>query len=46
LLLDKGYDVFGTTRRASTENVDRIGALVDRVNLLQGDLLSVNQKRL
>jgi GDP-D-mannose dehydratase len=25
LLLDKGYDVFGTTRRASTENVERIG---------------------
>jgi GDPmannose 4,6-dehydratase len=39
LLLDKGYEVFGMTRRASTENVERIGHLVDRVNLLQGDLL-------
>jgi GDPmannose 4,6-dehydratase len=27
------------TRRASTENVERIGHLVDRVSLLQGDLL-------
>jgi GDPmannose 4,6-dehydratase len=39
LLLDKGYDVFGMTRRASTENVERIGHLVDRINLIQGDLL-------
>jgi GDPmannose 4,6-dehydratase len=39
LLLEKGYEVFGMTRRASTENVERIGHLVDRVTLLQGDLL-------
>jgi GDPmannose 4,6-dehydratase len=39
LLLEKGYEVFGMTRRASTENVERIAHLVDRVNLLQGDLL-------
>jgi GDPmannose 4,6-dehydratase len=39
LLLDKGYAVFGMTRRASTENVERIGHLVDRVTLIQGDLL-------
>jgi GDPmannose 4,6-dehydratase len=39
LLLDKGYEVFGMTRRASTENVERIGHLVDRVTLTQGDLL-------
>jgi GDPmannose 4,6-dehydratase len=38
-LLQKGYEVFGMTRRASTENVERIAHLVDRVNLLQGDLL-------
>ena len=38
-LLDKGYEVFGMTRRASTENVERIGHLIDRVTLLQGDLL-------
>jgi GDPmannose 4,6-dehydratase len=39
LLLEKGYDVFGMTRRASTENVERIGHLIDRVPLIQGDLL-------
>jgi GDPmannose 4,6-dehydratase len=39
LLLEKGYEVFGMTRRASTENVERIGHLVDRVTLVQGDLL-------
>ena len=39
LLLEKGYDVFGMTRRASTENVERIGHLTDRVTLVQGDLL-------
>jgi GDPmannose 4,6-dehydratase len=39
LLLDKGYEVFGMTRRASTENVERIAHLTDRITLLQGDLL-------
>ena len=39
LLLEKGYDVSGMTRRASTENVERIAHLADRVSLLQGDLL-------
>ena len=39
LLLDKGYEVFGMTRRASTENIERIGHLTDRVTLIQGDLL-------
>ena len=38
-LLDKGYEVFGMTRRASTENVERIEHLIDRVTLVQGDLL-------
>jgi GDPmannose 4,6-dehydratase len=39
LLLEKDYEVFGMTRRASTENVERVAHLVDRVNLIQGDLL-------
>jgi GDPmannose 4,6-dehydratase len=39
LLLEKDYEVFGMTRRASTENVERIAHLVDRVQLIQGDLL-------
>jgi len=39
VLLEKGYEVFGMTRRASTENVERIGHLTDRISLIQGDLL-------
>jgi GDPmannose 4,6-dehydratase len=39
LLLDNDYEVFGMTRRASTENIERIGHLINRVTLLQGDLL-------
>jgi GDPmannose 4,6-dehydratase len=39
LLLEKGYEVFGMTRRASTENVERIAHLIDKVTLIQGDLL-------
>jgi GDPmannose 4,6-dehydratase len=39
LLLDRDYEVFGMTRRASTENVERIGHLTDRITLIQGDLL-------
>jgi GDPmannose 4,6-dehydratase len=39
VLLDKGYEVFGMTRRASTENLERIDHLLDRVTLIQGDLL-------
>jgi GDPmannose 4,6-dehydratase len=39
LLLDKGYEVFGIMRRASTESVERIAHLVDRVTLIQADLL-------
>ena len=39
LLLHKGYEVFGMTRRASTENLERIDHLLDKVTLIQGDLL-------
>jgi GDPmannose 4,6-dehydratase len=39
LLLEKGYEVFGMTRRASTENIERIAHLTDRIALIQGDLL-------
>ncbi len=38
-LLTKGYDVYGMTRRSSTVTFDRIEHLVDRIHLLQGDLL-------
>ena len=39
LLLEEGYEVFGMVRRASTENFDRISHLIDRITLVQGDLL-------
>ena len=39
LLLAKGYDVFGMVRRSSSENFERIGHLVDRLELRQADLL-------
>ena len=39
LLLEKGYDVHGMVRRASTEKSERIEHLRDRLTLHQGDLL-------
>ena len=39
LLLEKGYEVFGIVRRSSTEQFDRIAHLLDRVGLVQADLL-------
>jgi GDPmannose 4,6-dehydratase len=38
-LLEKGYEVHGMVRRSSTENFDRIAHLVDRIGLVQADLL-------
>ncbi len=39
LLLEKGYEVFGMVRRASTESFDRINHIKDKITLVQGDLL-------
>jgi GDPmannose 4,6-dehydratase len=39
LLLEKGYDVHGMVRRASTEKFERIEHLRDRITLHQADLL-------
>ena len=39
LLLAEGYEVFGMMRRASTESVERIEHLLDRITLVQADLL-------
>ncbi len=38
-LLKKGYQVFGTTRRSSTVNNERIVHIQDQITILQGDLL-------
>src|SRR5262245_44074817 len=39
LLLDKGYEVFGAVRRASTSNYWRIEHILDRITLKPADLL-------
>jgi GDPmannose 4,6-dehydratase len=39
LLLEKGYDVHGMVRRASTEKFDRIEHIREHITLHQGDLL-------
>ena len=39
LLLEKGYRVYGVVRRLSAPNVWRIQHLLDRITLLQADLL-------
>jgi GDPmannose 4,6-dehydratase len=38
-LLDQGYEVFGVARRLSAPNTWRIQQLVDRITLMQADLL-------
>ncbi len=39
LLLDKGYEVWGMVRRASTESYERIEHIRERLHFVQGDLL-------
>ena len=39
LLLEKGYEVFGLTRRLSATNYWRIDHILDRLTLIPGDLL-------
>src|SRR5438270_839262 len=39
LLLEKGYDVHGMVRRASTEKFERIEHIREKITLHQGDLL-------
>src|SRR5664280_1660770 len=38
-LLEKGYRVVGMTRRSSTDSMQRIEHLQDRIELVQGDIL-------
>lgn len=38
-LLEKGYKVYGLTRRTSTVNNERIKHIQDKIELVQGDLL-------
>jgi GDPmannose 4,6-dehydratase len=41
-LLERGYEVVGMVRRASTENFERIAHIRDRITLRQGDLLDLS----
>jgi GDPmannose 4,6-dehydratase len=38
-LLEKGYEVYGTTRRSSTVNNERIKHIEDKIHILSADLL-------
>jgi GDPmannose 4,6-dehydratase len=38
-LLEKGYRVVGMTRRSSTDSMERIEHIADRIELIQGDVL-------
>ncbi|MFH1581641.1 MAG: GDP-mannose 4,6-dehydratase [Pseudomonadota bacterium] len=38
-LLGKGYEVYGMVRRSSTESYERINHIIDKVTLIQADLL-------
>ena len=38
LLLDKGYQVYGMIRRLSSPNLDRLNHIIDKIELLDGDL--------
>jgi GDPmannose 4,6-dehydratase len=41
-LLEQGYRVVGMTRRTSTVSNERIAHLIDRIEIVQGDLLDQN----
>ncbi|MCB0317454.1 MAG: GDP-mannose 4,6-dehydratase [Bdellovibrionales bacterium] len=38
-LLEQGYQVYGMVRRSSVEKFERINHLIDKIELVQGDLL-------
>ena len=38
-LLTKGYKVYGMVRRASVDKYERIAGIMDKIELIQGDLL-------
>jgi len=41
-LLNRGYKVYGVTRRTSTTNYDRFQHIADKIELLQADLMDQN----
>ena len=41
-LVEKGYEVFGMNRRTSSDNISRVAHIMDKVEMLPGDLLDQN----
>lgn len=41
-LLEKGYKIYGLVRRSSFQNYERIMHVMDKIELIQGDLLDQN----
>ena len=41
LLLEKGYAVHGMIRRTSSDRLERIEHLLDRINIVHGDLIDL-----
>jgi GDPmannose 4,6-dehydratase len=41
-LLEKGYKVYGLVRRSSFQNYERINHILEKIRLIQGDLLDQN----
>jgi len=42
LLLSKGYKVYGLIRRTSTESIERIKHILDKIELIEGDLTDLS----
>ncbi|MBU4139215.1 MAG: GDP-mannose 4,6-dehydratase, partial [Euryarchaeota archaeon] len=38
LLLEKGYEIYGMIRRLSTPNLSRIEHILEKIELIEGDL--------
>jgi len=38
-LLSKGYEIYGMARRSSTQNLDRVSHILDKINIVSGDLV-------
>ena len=42
LLLEKGYEIYGLVRRLSVPNYSNISHIIDRINVIEGDLIDLS----
>ena len=42
LLIEKGYEIYGLVRRLSVPNYSNISRIVDRINVIEGDLIDLS----